>query len=56
MINAQRQRVEQEMTSLVDNLDKTHMRKMQVCCLRNKILLSTFQSEFFVLGKYAQVC
>lgn len=30
MINAQRQRVEQEMTALVDNLDKSHLRKMQV--------------------------
>lgn len=30
MINAQRQRVEQEMTTLVDNLDRTQLRKMQV--------------------------
>ncbi|KAG5669064.1 hypothetical protein PVAND_016964 [Polypedilum vanderplanki] len=28
-INQQRQRVEQEITSLVDNLDKSYMRKMQ---------------------------
>jgi hypothetical protein len=30
MINAQRQRVEQEMTQLVDSLDKDALRKMQV--------------------------
>lgn len=33
MINAQRQRVEQEMTSLVDNLDRSYLRKMQVSSL-----------------------
>lgn len=30
MIEQQRQRIEQEMTQLVDNLDRTHLRKMQV--------------------------
>jgi hypothetical protein len=30
MINAQRQRIEQEMTGLVDNLDRSYLRKMQV--------------------------
>ncbi|CAO1313745.1 unnamed protein product [Diamesa serratosioi] len=29
MIEQQRQRIEQEMTQLVDNLDRTHLRKMQ---------------------------
>jgi hypothetical protein len=29
-INQQRQRVEQEITALVDNLDRSTMRKMQV--------------------------
>lgn len=29
-IEQQRQRVEQEMTKMVDNLDKTFLRKMQV--------------------------
>lgn len=41
MINAQRQRVEQEMTSLVDNLDKSYLRKMQVISFLHN-LLSTF--------------
>jgi hypothetical protein len=34
-INQQRQRVEQEITSLVDNLDRLQMRKMQVIDEKN---------------------
>lgn len=31
-IDQQRQRVEQEMTRMVDDLDRTTLRKMQVMC------------------------
>lgn len=32
MIQAQRQRVESAVTELIDDMDKTHLRKMQVNC------------------------
>ena len=35
MINVQRQRVEQEITTLVDDLDKSQLRKMQVGFTKN---------------------
>lgn len=41
MIEQQRQRIEQEMTRMVDDLDKHYLRKMQVCC-RNVFLFMCF--------------
>lgn len=49
MINAQRQRVEQEMTSLVDNLDKSHLRKMQVNSIH--AVRSQISYEIFIFDR-----
>lgn len=46
MVEQQRQRVEQEMTKLVDDIDKQYLRKMQVNLKRNKNSYSTLQSCF----------
>ncbi|CRL07567.1 CLUMA_CG020532, isoform A [Clunio marinus] len=51
MINAQRQRVEQELTTLVDNLDKSYLRRMQSdmhqcaskCCEDTQSSMDTIQ-------------
>lgn len=44
-IDQQRQRVEQEMTRMVDDLDKSTMRKMQVKLLRKKDKSANFLSK-----------
>lgn len=41
-IEQQRQRVEQEITKMFDDLDKTYLRKMQVCCFYYEHLQRTF--------------
>lgn len=51
-INQQRQRVEQEVTQLVDNLDRTHMRRMQVRSLINKCLLNFNFAIFIKIKNY----
>lgn len=57
MINAQRQRVEQEMTSLVDDLDKSQLRKMQVKWVISEKFRAHFYDFYFsVLEKYAHLC
>lgn len=68
MIEQQRQRIEQEMTQLVDNLDRTHLRKMQVNIqIRNNLNVQQFFKLsiricywmlmcFLILGRHAFMC
>lgn len=64
MINVQRQRVEQEITTLVDDLDKSQLRKMQVGFTKNILTmkfvnfknLKQFLYLFFFLERHAHLC
>lgn len=58
MINAQRQRVEQEMTTLVDNLDKESLRNMQVKSKRGSKIQSRahFNFVYFLLFREKCIC
>lgn len=63
MIEQQKQRIEQEMTKLVDDVDKSFLRKMQVKILSPKSSGSPFHSPYqcplspiSTVDGYAPVC
>lgn len=47
MIQAQRQRVESAVTELIDDMDKTHLRKMQVSNSQQPLAASCFKCFMF---------